>query len=163
MIYDYARVLTDGQSVDAQRKQLDDAGTAKVFREVASDVLMVARLNWQARSPRDLLDILATIAAKGARFRSLGDAWADMTTAHGRLMPAVLGVLAESERELMPGCTSEGRQRARWRDVKLRRRPMLTTHQQREAMARRDKGDETLAETACSYNVSVWTVSRLQP
>ena len=36
MIYGYARVSTDGQSVDAQVRQLRAAGCKKVFREVAS-------------------------------------------------------------------------------------------------------------------------------
>ena len=36
MIYGYARVSTDGQSVDAQVKQLRAAGAEKVFRETAS-------------------------------------------------------------------------------------------------------------------------------
>jgi DNA invertase Pin-like site-specific DNA recombinase len=36
MIYGYAGVSTDGQSVDAQVRQLRAAGAGKVFREVAS-------------------------------------------------------------------------------------------------------------------------------
>jgi hypothetical protein len=36
MEYGYARVSTDGQSVDAQVRQLTKAGCKKVFREVAS-------------------------------------------------------------------------------------------------------------------------------
>jgi len=36
MIYGYARVSTDGQSVNAQVTTLTDAGAEKVFREVAS-------------------------------------------------------------------------------------------------------------------------------
>ena len=36
----------------------------------------------------------------GAGFKSLADAWADTTTAHGRLMLTVLGGLAEFAREL---------------------------------------------------------------
>jgi DNA invertase Pin-like site-specific DNA recombinase len=36
MKYGYARVSTDGQSVDAQVRQLTKAGSKKVFREVAS-------------------------------------------------------------------------------------------------------------------------------
>jgi DNA invertase Pin-like site-specific DNA recombinase len=39
MIYGYARVSTDGQSVDAQVKQLRAAGAEKVFRETASGAL----------------------------------------------------------------------------------------------------------------------------
>ena len=34
--YGYARVSTDGQSVEAQVRQLTTAGCKKVFREVAS-------------------------------------------------------------------------------------------------------------------------------
>src|SRR5450432_1245261 len=78
MIYGYARVSTDGQSVDAQVKQLRVAGAEKVFRETASgartdraglrqvlgrlgkgDVLMVTRLDRLAPSTRDLLNTLA--------------------------------------------------------------------------------------------------------
>jgi DNA invertase Pin-like site-specific DNA recombinase len=36
MIYGYARVSTDGQSVDAHVRQLRAAGAGRVFREVAS-------------------------------------------------------------------------------------------------------------------------------
>ena len=111
MIYGYARVSTDGQSVEAQVTALTDAGAEKVFREVASgaktdraqlrrvidalgpgDVLMVTRLDRLARSTRDLLNMLAAIAEKKAGFRSLGDAWADTTTPHGRLRLTVLGL-----------------------------------------------------------------------
>jgi DNA invertase Pin-like site-specific DNA recombinase len=60
-------------------------------------VLMVTRLDRLARSTRDLLNTVAAITAKKAGFRSLGDTWADSTTAHGRLMLAVLGGLAEFE------------------------------------------------------------------
>jgi hypothetical protein len=64
MKYGYARVSTDGQSIDAQVRQLTKAGCKKVFRETASgaktdraelrkalatlddgDVLMVTRLD----------------------------------------------------------------------------------------------------------------------
>jgi DNA invertase Pin-like site-specific DNA recombinase len=78
-----------------------------------SDVLMVTRLDRLARSTRDLLNTVAAIAAKKAGFRSFGDTWADTTTAHGRLMLAVLGGLAEFERELIRTRTGEGRERAR--------------------------------------------------
>jgi DNA invertase Pin-like site-specific DNA recombinase len=50
---------------------------------------MVTRLDRLARSTRDLLNTLAAITDRWAGFRSLGDAWADTTTAHGRLMLTV--------------------------------------------------------------------------
>jgi DNA invertase Pin-like site-specific DNA recombinase len=89
-IYGYARVSTDGQSVDTQVRQLRAAGAGKVFREVAigaktdrpqlrrllsevavGDVVMVTRLDRLARSTRDLLSMLAAITEKKAGFRSL--------------------------------------------------------------------------------------------
>jgi len=182
MIYGYARVSTDGQSVEAQVAELTAAGAVRVFREVASgaktdrgqlkralheldagDVLMVTRLDRLARSTRDLLNTLAEVATKGAGFRSLGDAWADTTTPHGRLMLTVLGGLAEFERELIRTRTGEGRARAKARGVKLGRTPKLTPHQRREALARRESGTEAMTEIARSYNVSHSTISRLRP
>ena len=179
MIYGYARVSTDGQSVSAQVAQLTGTGCAKVFREVASgaqtdraqlrkalaqldagDVLMVTRLDRLARSTRDLLNTLATIAGKEAGFRSLGDAWADTTTPHGRLMLTVLGGLAEFERELIRARTGEGRARAVERGVRMGRKPKLTQHQRLEALARREAG-EPMRDIAQSYNVSHSTISRL--
>jgi DNA invertase Pin-like site-specific DNA recombinase len=178
----YARVSTDGQSVDAQVRQLRAAGAEKVYRETASgaktdraqlrrvldqidagDVLMVTRLDRLARSTRDLLNIVATIADKKAGFRSLGDTWANTTTAHGRLMLTVLGGLAEFERDLIRTRTGEGRARAVANGVKLGRKPTLTPHQRREAIKRVNAEKETLGEIARSYNVSRWTISRLSP
>jgi DNA invertase Pin-like site-specific DNA recombinase len=116
----------------------------------------------QWRRYRDLnLNPLAAITGKGAGFRSLHDTWADTTTAHGRLMVTVLGGLAEFERELIRARTGEGRERAKAKGVKMGRKPKLTDHQTREAIKRRDHGEETLAEIGRSYNVSGWTISRL--
>jgi DNA invertase Pin-like site-specific DNA recombinase len=179
MKYGYARVSTDGQSVAAQVEQLTRAGADVIFKEKVSgaithrqqlgralhaldesDVLMVTRLDRLARSTRDLLNTLAVIAEKKAGFRSLGDAWADTTTPHGRLMLTVLAGLAEFERELIRARTSEGRERAKARGVKLGRKFKLTPHQRKEALLRRDRG-ETLMDIARSYNVSHSTISRL--
>ena len=79
----------------------------------------MTRLDRLARSTRDLLNALDTIAKAGAGFRSLGDAWADTTTAHGHLMLTVLGGLAEFERELIRARTGEGRERAKARGVHM--------------------------------------------
>ena len=109
----------------------------------------------------DLLNTLAAITEKKADFRSLGDAWADTTTAHGRLMLTVLGGLAEFERELIRIRTSEGRARAKANGKSLGRRFKLTPHQKQEAIRRRDQADDSLREIGRSYNVSASTISRL--
>ncbi len=178
-IVGYARVSTDGQTLEAQHSTLKTAGADKIFAEKVSgaqtdrrqlqraidalragDVLLVTRMDRLARSTRDLLNVLATVAEKSAGFRSIADVWADTTTPHGRLMLTVLGGLAEFERELIRARTDEGRKRAMTRGVRFGRKPKLTPHQVREALARRSAG-EPLVEIGRSYNVSHSTISRL--
>jgi DNA invertase Pin-like site-specific DNA recombinase len=72
----------------------------------------------------------------------------------------VLGALAEFERELIRARTGEGRARAKARGVRFCRRPKLTSHQKREALARRKRGDP-VTEIARSYSVSHSAISRL--
>jgi DNA invertase Pin-like site-specific DNA recombinase len=175
----YARVSTDGQTLDAQQAALRSAGCEKVFAEKQSgaktdraqlakaiaalakgDTLIVTKLDRLARSTRDLLNNLAAIAAAGASFKSLGDPWCDTTTPHGRLMLTVLGGLAEFERHLILARTGEGRARAQARGVRFGRKRKLTLHQQQEALARRANG-EALVDIARSYAVSHSTISRL--
>jgi DNA invertase Pin-like site-specific DNA recombinase len=176
----YARVSTDGQTLEAQIVTLRAAGCERVFKEKISgaqadrkelkrllaglkkgDKVIVSRLDRLARSTRDLLNILAVIAERGAGFQSLGDAWANTSTSHGRLMLTVLSGLAEFERDLIRTRTSEGRVRAVARGVRLGRKPKLTSHQIKEALRRREAG-EVLTEIARSYNVSHSTISRLR-
>ena len=177
--YGYARVSTDGQSLASQDAELHAAGCAKVYAEKISgarcdrpalakvlkrldtgDVLIVTRLDRLARSTRDLLNILDDIAKRGAGFKSLHDAWADTTSAHGRLMVTILAGLAEFERELILARTSDGRTRAKARGVRFGRPSVLTPHQRTEALQRLAHG-EAQADLARSYGVSQATISRL--
>ena len=74
-----------------------------------------------------------------------------------------MGGLAEFERDLIRARTTEGRERAKAKGVKMGRSPKLRAHQKKEAIRRRDHGEETLAEIGKSYNVIGWTISRLAP
>jgi DNA invertase Pin-like site-specific DNA recombinase len=90
MIVGYARVSTDGQSLEAQHAALKAAGATQIYSEKisgvvtdrkalaraiaslwADDVLMVTRLDRLARSTRDLLNMLDAVAKRNAGFRSL--------------------------------------------------------------------------------------------
>ncbi len=73
----------------------------------------------------------------------------------------MLDSLAEFERVLIRARTGEGLSPAKARDIHIERRPKLTDHRKKEAIRRRDRGDETLADIARSYNVSHNTISRL--
>jgi DNA invertase Pin-like site-specific DNA recombinase len=178
-LFGYARVSTRDQDLAAQDAELMAAGCAKVFREKISgvktdrpelvkaigrlepgDVLVVTRLDRLARSTRDLLNVIAAITERGAGFKSLKDAWADTTSAHGRLMLTVLGGLAEFERELIRARTGEGRKRAKERGVRFGRPRKMTPHQRQEAIQRLAAG-ETQADVARTYNVDATTIGRL--
>jgi DNA invertase Pin-like site-specific DNA recombinase len=95
----YARISTDGETLDAQQAALSAAGCDRVFAEKISgavsdrpalrkaiaalgpgDTLIVTRLDRLARSTRDLLNILDTIGKRQACFKSLADPWADTTS-----------------------------------------------------------------------------------
>ncbi len=178
--FGYARVSTYGQTLDAQLEQLRADGCSKIYREKASgaqpdrrellrllnavtsgDVVTVTRIDRLARSTFDLFGIVKRIVDAGAQFRSLAEPWADTSTSTGRLMIAVLGGLADVERDLIRTRTAEGRARARARGQPMGRPPKLTPAQQREARQRRAEG-ATLEELAKSYNVARATISRLK-
>nr|WP_235964204.1 recombinase family protein [Brucella pseudintermedia] len=155
------------------------AGCEEIVREVASgararprlkrlidkleggDTLIVTRIDRLARSALDLHVVLDQIGKRGAGFRSLGDAWADTTNPHGRLLVTILAGLAEYERELIRSRANEGLERAKARGVKLGPRYKLTDFQQQEALARLERG-ELPSDVARSYGVSRWTITRLR-
>jgi DNA invertase Pin-like site-specific DNA recombinase len=75
-------------------------------------------------------------------------------------MLAVLGGLADVERDLIRTRTAEGRSRAKGTGQHMGRPSSLTAQQAAEARQRRQDG-ATLKELAESYNVSKATISRL--
>jgi DNA invertase Pin-like site-specific DNA recombinase len=75
------------------------------------DVVTVTRIDRLARSIFDLFSIVKQIVDAKAQFRSLAEPWADSGTRTGRLMIAVLGGLADVERDLIRTRTAEGRSR----------------------------------------------------
>src|SRR3954447_7029474 len=156
----YARVSIYGQTRETQLAQLKAQGCSKIYCEKASgaqperrellrllkavapgDVVTVTRIDRLARSTFDLFAIVKRIVDAGAQFRSLAEPWADTSTSTGRLIIAVLGGLADVERDLIRTRTSEGRSRAKARGVHLGRPPKLTHLQRREATTRLAAGE----------------------
>ena len=133
----------------------------KLLRAIGpGDVVTVTRIDRLARSTFDLFAIVKQIVDSKAQFRSLAEPWADTGTSTGRLMIAVLGGLADVERDLIRTRTAEGRSRAKARGQHMGRPPKLTPQQQKEARRRRAEG-ATLEELAQTYNVGRATISRL--
>ena len=137
MIVGYARVSTDGQSLDNQLAALKAAGAVKVFSEKmsgarsdrpqlaqmlkalqADDVVIVAKLDRLARSTRDLLNTLQAITQRGAGFKVLDNPTLDTTSPHGRLLINILATIGEFERDLIRERTCAGLAAARARGRK---------------------------------------------
>lgn len=109
----YARVSTDEQDTAAQQDALRSQGCSSIFEDKASgaskerpnlaralervgqgDTLLVVRIDRLARSLSHLLEIVETLRAKGAYFRSINDP-IDTSSAQGMLMTQMLGAFAE--------------------------------------------------------------------
>ncbi len=117
------------------------------------DVVTVTRIDRLARSTFDLFSIVKQIVDAGGQFRSLAEPWADSSTSTGRLMLAVLGGLADVERDLIRTRTAEGRSRAKGRGQHMGRPSALTIQQAAEAAngvrtARRSRSWRTATTSA---------------
>jgi DNA invertase Pin-like site-specific DNA recombinase len=126
------------------------------------DTVIVTRIDRLARSTFDLFAIIQRIVDSGAHFRSLAEPWADTSTSTGRLMIAVLGGLADVERDLIRTRTLEGRARAKARGVKLGPKFKLSPAERKQALARLLAG-ETSTAIGRAYRVSHTTILRLRP
>jgi DNA invertase Pin-like site-specific DNA recombinase len=120
LLVGYARVSSEGQSLDIQLDALKAAGCEKVFSEKMSgrsttdreqlsmaldfvresDVLICTRLDRLARSVGDLHNIIEKLTSKGVAFRCLNQSGVDTDSSTGRLMLAILGAVACFENDI---------------------------------------------------------------
>lgn len=126
MIFGYARVSTEHQSLEIQRKSLFDAGCERIFAETQSgartdrpellkmmgmlregDVVVVWALDRLGRSVIDLLKIIYDIGEKRAAFRCLSQP-VDTTTPAGRMLLQILASFAEFERSMIRERSARG-------------------------------------------------------
>ena len=176
----YARVSTDDQNLDLQRRALMAAGCAQIFEDQVSgaalsrpgldqamavagdgDVLVVWKLDRLGRSLPHLIELLRDLGSRGAGFRSLSEN-IDTTTAGGRLIFHVMGALAEFERSLIAERTKAGIGAAKARGVHVGRRRVLTPAQIAHARLLIEEG-ESASVVARTFNVGRSTLYRALP
>ena len=179
MIIGYARVSTEDQNLDGQIDALTAAGAERIFSDKITgtarsrteldrlldqlrqgDVITVTKYDRLARSLRDLLDIVDTIQAQGAGFRSLAED-IDTTTPAGRLVFHVFASIAQFERERISERTKEGLEAARKRGRVGGRPPALSAVQKAEVRRMRDQELRPLPEIAQLFRVSTKTIRRV--
>lgn len=135
----YVRVSSTSQNTSRQDDAMKELGVDKVFIEKVSgksanrpelkkmleyvregDIVVVAEISRLARSTRDLLNLMDTLADKKVGFVSIKEA-IDTTTAQGRFILTIFGALAELERDYILSRQKEGIDSAKVRGVKLGR------------------------------------------
>ncbi len=181
MLIGYARVSSQGQSLDRQIGALNAVKADKIFREVASgrtikgrpqleraidalgagDILVIAEWDRATRSMMDGIGIIQRVADRAATVKVLDKPWLDLTTPMGKGILAFLSALAEDERERITRRANEGRKMAIAKGVKFGRKPKLTEHQRQLARGRMADGD-TCRAIARDLGVAHTTISRLR-
>jgi DNA invertase Pin-like site-specific DNA recombinase len=180
MLIGYARVSTQDQNLELQRKALNDAGCEKIFDDKVSgsrserpglaqalgilrdgDTLVVWKLDRLGRSVKHLVDLVGELEGQGVNFRSLTDS-IDTSTASGRFFFHVMASLAEMERELTVERTRAGLEVARSLGrVGGRKRKM--TDSKLESARRLLAGGVPVKDVAKNLGVSVPTLYRWLP
>lgn len=180
----YARVSTEDQSLDMQSDALRKAGCISIYEEKKSggaakrpvldraikelrpgDTLVVWRLDRLARSGRELHRRLGAIEDAKAEFKSLQEGF-DFTTATGRFVLGILGLVAELERQLTADRTKAGLKARQERGIKLGAKPKLSPADVRRAeqmMRRTGKRKMTMLEIAAELGVSGNTIYQYFP
>jgi DNA invertase Pin-like site-specific DNA recombinase len=143
-LYGYARVSTFDQDFSIQQSALRGAGSQVIRAEKASgarrdgrtelqilleflragDTLVVTRIDWLARSLKDLQDIVFELKAKGVALKATGQP-VDTGTAAGKAFLDMLGVFAEFETNLRRERQLEGINAAKARGVYKGRQPSI--------------------------------------
>ncbi|WP_375207520.1 recombinase family protein [Hyphococcus sp.] len=160
----YARVSTEEQNLDLQRRALNAAGCDLIFEDrgvsgsaltrvgldkalaalTPGDTLITWRLDRLGRSMTHLISIVTNLKSLGCGFQSLTEA-IDTETAGGRFYFHMLGALAEFERALIAERTRAGLQAARERGQRLGRPRKLSAAQIAHARDQIATGKHSLA------------------
>lgn len=176
----YARISTQGQTLDGQLDALRAAGCERVFEEVASgsrsdrpileealsycresDVLVVQRLDRIARSMTHLIAVMGLLEQRRIGFRSLSEQ-IDTTTPGGRLVFHVMAAMGQFELDLIRERTRAGLEAARRRGRKGGRPPVMTGTKL-EAARKLMKAGTPARDVAASLGVSLPTLYRHLP
>lgn len=171
----YARVSSEGQSLDVQEEQLREAGCEEIFSEKRSgtsttsreqldqalrfvrkgDVLVVTRLDRLARSLTDLSRIVDDLATRQVGFRCLQQGAVDTTKPEGKLMLGMLACFAEFETAIRRERQREGIDKA-MEAGRYKGRPQTINGDQIEALRRAGVGPSEIARQLGIGRASVY-------
>lgn len=150
----YARVSTQDQNLDLQRRALREAGCDEVYEDQGvsgaatqrdglekalaavneGDSFVVWKLDRLGRSLPHLVEVVASFGDRGIEFVSLTEG-IDTKSAGGRLVFHMMAALADFERGLISERTKAGMDAAKASGRHVGRRPALTPEQVKHGKA----------------------------
>jgi len=182
----YCRVSTSDQTTENQIREIEAAGfniepkrvvsetvsgsvaamerkqfARLVDRLEASDVLIVTKLDRLGRNAMDLRATVERLAAEGVRVQCLALGGVDLTSPAGKMTMAVIGAVAEFERDLLIERTQAGLTRAKAEGKALGRPQALPAAVQKEIIAARAAG-VSLGVLAKQHGVSRAAIQRVE-
>jgi putative DNA-invertase from lambdoid prophage Rac len=185
-VFAYCRVSTAGQTTDNQIQEIAVAGFEVLptraitetisggiaaserpgFKKLkdkleAGDVLVVTKLDRLGRNAMDVRQTVEALTDLGVKVHCLALGGVDLTSAAGKMVMAVIGAMAEFERDLLIERTQAGLARAKAEGKALGRPRALTHAQEEEALQRLAKG-EAVAAVARALKTSRATVMRVR-
>ncbi len=183
LLIGYARTSTTDQQagLDAQVRDLQQAGCTKIFREQVSsisqrgelvraieylrggDTLVVTKVDRLARSTVGLWDIVKRLESvedggAGLRVLNLGGETVDTKSATGKLILTIFGGFAQFERDMMLERQREGIAKARAENRYLGRRP--TARLKADEAVRLHREGKTVTEVAKALGIGRGSVYR---
>jgi DNA invertase Pin-like site-specific DNA recombinase len=172
MLIGYARVSTDDQDLSLQNNALAKAGCKKIYRDTVSgavteraglnqvfdvvrqgDTLVVWRLDRLGRSLKHLIALVDQLDKLGVGLWSLTEN-IDTTSAGGKLIFHIFGVLAEFERHLIRERTKAGLEAARARGRQGGRPVLLDKSKKDLAIKLYQERQHSIKEICAIMNIS---------
>ncbi len=174
----YARVSTQGQSLDVQVSKLTKYGCQEIFKDKLSgttadrpslkecrtyvrrgDSLVITKLDRLARSTFHLTQIAEELKQKGVNLVVL-DQNIDTSTPTGKLLFNMLASIAEFETEIRKERQMEGITKAKEKGIPFGRKAKLTPEQVKSLKQEREQGVKII-ELMARYSLSKASVYRL--
>lgn len=182
-IFAYGRVSTIDQTTENQRVEIERAGykidywfadtvSGKVhasqrpkFKEMLAQIrdgetLVVSKLDRLGRDAHDVATTIKSLVARRIEVIVLQLGKLDLTSTAGKLMLAMLGAVAEMERDLLIERTQTGLARAKIQGKTLGR-PTKTTDAQRAEIIDMRKNGATISALSRTYGVSRASIMRV--
>ncbi len=182
----YCRVSTGDQTTENQIREITASGFAieprRTITETVSgsvmarerpgfvkllerlednDVLVVTKLDRLGRNAIDVRATVELLAARGVRVHCLALGGVDLTSPAGKMTMGVIAAVAEFERDLLVERTQSGLARAKG-EGKTLGRPARLSSKQREDIAQRIQGGETVSALAREFGVDRAIIQRVK-